>query len=140
MNGNNLKECREILNMTQKELGKVFNLSEFTISGWENSHDSIPLEKLVKFCNMYNFSIDYILKLDKEINSDIKINLDKKKVGENLKKLRKELKLTQANIAKICSISQTTYSNYEIGLNLISTTTLYIICKKNNISAYQILN
>ncbi len=140
MNGNNLKECREILNMTQKELGKVFNLSEYTISGWENSHDSIPLEKLVKFCNMYNFSIDYILKLDKEINSDIKINLDKKKIGENLKKLRKELKLTQANIANICSISQTTYSNYEIGLNLISTTTLFIICKKNNISAYQILN
>jgi len=60
---NNLKFCRETLEMTQKELGFVFGVSHKTISGWENSYDIIPLSKLIKFCNLYEFSVDYVVGL-----------------------------------------------------------------------------
>ena len=45
MIGNNLRYCREELEMTQKELGFVFGVHESTISGWETGKDTIPLRK-----------------------------------------------------------------------------------------------
>lgn len=130
---NNLKYCREELEMTQKELGYVFGVSRYTVHGWENGHDTIPLNKLVKFCNLYGYSLDFVCKLSKNTKYN-KIHLDKNIIGNNLKKLRKKLNLSQQQLANECNISQTTYSGYETGKYLINTITLYIICKKYNIS------
>lgn len=130
---NNLKYCREELEMTQKELGYIFGVSRYTIHGWENGHDTMPLNKLVKFCNLYGYSLDFVCKLSKNTKYN-KINLDKNIIGNNLKELRKKLNLSQQQLADECNISQTTYSGYETGKYLINTITLYIICKKYNIS------
>ena len=65
---NNLKSCREELEITQEELGKVLGVSRKTVTGWENNYDSMPLTKLVKFSNLYKYSIDYILGLSNENN------------------------------------------------------------------------
>lgn len=137
---NNLKRCREELEMTQKELGYVFGVSRFTVHGWENGHDTMPLNKLIKFCNLYNYSIDFVCGLTNKNIRQNKIDVDKNKIGNNLKKLRKELKLSQKKLADECNISQTTYSGYETGQYLINTITIYTICKKYNISMYDILN
>lgn len=140
MFNNNLKEARENLEMTQKELGYVFGVHETTVSGWETGKDNIPLIKLVKFCNLYNYSLDFVVGFDrKNKKCDIHIKLDKKKIGNKLKIIRKKLNLTQQQIADECGISQTTYSNYELGINLINTLTLYTICKNHNISMDSIL-
>jgi len=137
---NNLKFCREELEMTQKELGFVFGVSDKTIANWENSYDSIPLPKLVRFCNLYNYSVDYALGLTKR-NAlyDTKIVLNKKELGKKLRKIRKELHLTQKDIADECSISRTTLTYYELGKNLITTRSLYIFCKNHKLSADDIL-
>lgn len=58
---NNLKECREELDMTQKELGNVFGVCKNTVSCWENMHNIMPFKKLIKFCNLYNYSLDYVI-------------------------------------------------------------------------------
>lgn len=132
---NNLKYIREYLEMTQKELGSVFNVAESTYSGWETGRDVIPLKHLYKFSLKYGYSMDYLLKLNSEnVKYDKIDSIDRKMVGEKLKKIRKDLKLTQQQIADECMISQTTYSNYELGNNLISTMSLYTICKNHNIS------
>ncbi len=132
---NNLKACREELEMTQKELGNIFGVSDSTVRGWENAYDTIPLKKLVRFCNLYNYSLDYVVgftRKNKEYNHKIKI--DNNLIGKNLKYLRNKLKLSQQKIADICSISRSAYSHYEIGLSLITTLTLYTICKTYNVS------
>lgn len=135
MLNNNLKFCRESLEMTQKELGFVFGVAESTVSGWENNNDIMPLTKLIKFCNLYNFSIDYVTGLNRtNIKYDKILKLDKVMIGKTLKNLRKKLRLTQQEIANECSISQTTYSNYELGITLITTLSLYTICKNHNLS------
>ena len=113
MFNNNLKEARENLEMTQKELGYVFGVHETTVSGWETGKDNSPLTTLVRFCNVYNYSLDFVVGFDrknKQYNTHIK--LDKKKIGSKLKIIRKKLNLTQQQIADECGISQTTYSNY----------------------------
>ena len=132
---NNLKYIREYMEMTQKELGKVFNVAESTHNGWETGRDVIPLKHLYKFSLIYGYSMDYLLKLNsKNIKYDKLDSIDRKMVGDKLKRIRKDLNLTQQQIADECMISQTTYSNYELGNNLISTMSLYTICKNHNIS------
>ena len=132
---NNLKYIREYMEMTQKELGSVFNVAESTYSGWETGRDVIPLKHLYKFSLKYGYSMDYLLKLNSEnVKYDKIDSIDRKMIGDKLKRIRKDLKLTQQQIADECMISQTTYSNYELGNNLISTMSLYTICKNHNIS------
>jgi DNA-binding helix-turn-helix protein len=132
---NNLKYAREDLEMTQEELGYVFGVKKATISNWENGYDIIPLNKLVKFCNLYNYSFDFIVGFTRENKIYPKLNkIDKIKIGKNLKDLRNRLNLTQQQIADECSISRATFCHYELGMNLISTLTLYTICKNHKIS------
>lgn len=132
---NNLKYAREDLEMTQEELGYVFGVKKATISNWENGYDIIPLNKLVKFYNLYNYSFDFIVGFTRENKIYPKLNkIDKIKIGKNLKDLRNRLNLTQQQIADECSISRATFCHYELGMNLISTLTLYTICKNHKIS------
>lgn len=132
---NNLKYAREDLEMTQEELGYVFGVKKATISNWENGYDIIPLNKLVKFCNLYNYSFDFIVGFTRENKIYPKLNkIDKIKIGKNLKDLRNRLNLTQQQIADECSIFRATFCHYELGMNLISTLTLYTICKNHKIS------
>ncbi len=132
---NNLKWCREELEMTQEELGFVFGVSRKTISGWETANNPIPFSKLIKFCNLYNYSLDFVIGLKrKNTKCDIKIKTNKKEIGKRLKELRESLNLSQLKFADKCGISQTTYSHYETGLNLITTINAYAICKTYNVS------
>ena len=79
MINNNLKYCREELELTQKELGNILGVSITTISKWELGYDPITLKRLVKFCNLYNYSLDYVCgNIFKFQNNRIKIKKNKK--------------------------------------------------------------
>lgn len=134
MYNNNIKFCREELEMTQSELGYVFGVSKQTISGWETANDTIPFNKLVKFSNMYDYSLDYISGFTRNNTKYKKTECNKVEIGKRLKLLRNELNLSQQELADDCNISQTTYSDYETGNYLINTITIYTICKKYNVS------
>lgn len=134
MINNNLKFCREEIGLTQKELGKIFNVKNNTVSGWELGLDTMPFEKLVKFCNLYDYSLDFVIGLSRKNISYPKIKIDKVILGNKLKYLRKKLHLTQQQLSDECNISRTTYSSYECGRYLINTITIYTICKTYNIS------
>ena len=121
--------------MTQIELGFIFGVSGKTVSGWETATDPIPFNKLIKFSNLYHYSLDFIIGLTRHnINYNVQIKPDKVKIGNQLKKLRNSLNLSQQKFAEKCGLSQTTYSHYETGLNLITTTAIFSICKTYNIS------
>ena len=139
MNDNNLKFCREELEMTQAELGLVFGVTGSTVAGWENAHDTMPLPKLVKFANLYKYSLDYITGLSRDNNYYPIDKIDKIKIGKSLKKIRTDLGLTQQHIADECMISQTTYSNYETGQYLVTSLVIYTICKKHKLSIDKII-
>lgn len=61
------------------------------------------------------------------------------KLINKLKIYKEKLNLTQRDIANECAISQTTYSNYEKGYYLVTTMTLYTICKNHDLSMDEIL-
>ena len=135
MFNNNLKWCREELEMTQAELGFVFGISRTTISGWETANDTIPFNKLLKFCSLYDYSLDFVCGLTRyNTIYERPIKTTKEDIGKRLKEFRKSLNLTQTAFTNKCAVSQTIYSHYETGKNLISTTTIYSICKIYNVS------
>lgn len=130
---NNIRYCREELEMTQTELGYIFGVSDSAVRSWETAHDSIPLPKLIKFCNMYDYSLDFVCGLIRNNIKYGKFTTDKIKISKKLKELRNKLGISQQKLSDDCKISQTTYSGYETGNYLINTMNLYYICKTYNV-------
>ena len=136
---NNIKYCREELEMTQEELGYVFGVKGTTVSGWENNNDTMTLPKMVKFANMYHYSLDYITGLSRKNEYTPIKKLDKKEIGTKLKDIREKLGLTQKQIANECMITQQSYSLYENGKTLVTPLVLYTICYNHKLSIDNIL-
>ena len=79
---NNIRYCREELEMTQTELGYIFGVSDSAVRSWETAHDSIPLPKLIKFCNMYDYSLDFVCGLIRNNIKYGKFTTDKIKISK----------------------------------------------------------
>ena len=75
--GKNVQILRKMTNMTQEELAEKMNVSRQTVSKWELGSIFPEIEKLVELCEMFNCSVDQILKgnmdFSHEAYSDIKI-------------------------------------------------------------------
>lgn len=122
-----LRESRESLDIKQKDIAELFKVHFTTVSGWENGNDTIPLARLIIYANHFNFSLDYLYGLTKHnlLYDKIVFNLDN--ISKNLKALRKANNITQRELCKRLNIADSTYSDYENGKRLISTTTLYAL-------------
>ena len=74
--GKNLQILRKMTNMTQEELAEKMKVSRQTISKWEIGSILPEVEKLVELCEMFNCSIDQLLRgnmdYSNEAYSDIK--------------------------------------------------------------------
>ena len=136
MNLERLFFLREENDLRQVDLAKALNLgSRTSISDWETGREIIPLEKLNKYANYFNVSIDYIVGLTntKEcqiINSELNLQT----IAERLKTFRKENHLTQEKLANELNTTHSTLSAYENAKVLIKTSFIYQIAKKYHYS------
>ena len=121
----NFRYTREGLDLKQKDLTTLFNVSPSTISGWETGIDTMPLKHLIKYANTYNFSLDYLFGLNETNEEYYPLEIDLKLVGKNLRIIRKQNKKTQQDVAKIINTSSSGYAHYENARNLIPTTFLF---------------
>lgn len=110
------------MGLNQEEFGKLFepNRTAKTVSGWENNHDSIPLEVIIKYASISNDSLDYLFEITEDAIKYSKFDLDKVKFGQKLKELRLKNNLTQKKLAKLLNTTQSVVSRWENGKNLIS--------------------
>ena len=135
MDYSRIKELRIKNNLPQKDIASYLNISIAAYSQFERMDTLIPIELLNKLANYYHVSLDYLLKISDNPNIDIIcFDLDKKQVGENLKKIRKELKLYQETLALEIGTSHSLISEYESGKKLVSLTYGYAICKRYQVS------
>ena len=130
-----LEYIRKDKNLNQLEIAELINVKQPTYSAWENGTKIIPLKHLNTIANYYNVSLDYLtnLSMQNEKTNQIK-NLDKKLIGNNLKKFRHDNNITQVELAKILNTTHSTLSAYESGKTLILTAFAYQICKTYKIS------
>lgn len=122
MNFDRLKFIRQRKDYTQNKLANILNVKRSAYSLWEIGVNIIPLEKLLLFSNFFNISMDYLCDMtdDKKILFPHK-TLDKKEVGHKIKITRKELKMTQSDLALKFNTTHSAISSYESGKVLIPT-------------------
>lgn len=135
LNFSRIKDLRTENNISQSTIAKYLDINQSTYSKFELNKVTIPIEILNKLANYYHVSLDYLLKITDDLGNDIIWkDLDKKQVGENLKKLRKDNKLYQETLAQEIGTSHSLISEYESGKKLVSLTYGYAICKRYHIS------
>ncbi|MBQ3471150.1 MAG: helix-turn-helix transcriptional regulator [Clostridia bacterium] len=61
-----LKDLREDLDLTQKQVADILNVKQNTYSQYENGIHELPLDALIKLARFYGTSTDYILRLTDE--------------------------------------------------------------------------
>ena len=135
-----IKYIREEQEITQSEVAKKLGVSRSSYGMWEQEHDFIPINRLNKFCNIFNVSIDYVLGFTTIKNYNVIRNeLDKNIIKERLKNIRKENKITQEYLSENTKLTRSLISKYETGRNLIITASLINYCTFFNISADYLL-
>lgn len=134
--GELMKDIRFDYDVKQKEMAAYLEIATSTYNIYEQQYDIIPLKYLIKFCDYFHISLDYMFGFTKTRNNHFEHGeYNYKEVGKNIRKIRKESKLTQEEFAKIVHSTPSSLCRYERGKILISTSTLYEICKRFNVSA-----
>lgn len=70
--GIKIKENRNMLNLTQKELADQLHVSRQTISNWEVERSYPDIESLILLSDIFNLSLDKLLKEDVHMISSLK--------------------------------------------------------------------
>lgn len=75
--GQKLKMFREIENLSQEELGQKLNVSDKTISAWENEERDISLPNATLIADFFNIPKEYFVfdENENKINSEIKAKI-----------------------------------------------------------------
>ncbi len=135
MNNTRLKELRELEFLRQQDIADILKVSRSTYSTWEIGIKIIPLKHLNTLANYYNMSMDYILGLTKKKTKYKKLkSLDKRIIGNNIKKLRNDKHLSLRNLAKVLNTTSSTISAYETGKTLLLTAFAIELANKYHIS------
>lgn len=130
-----LNDIREDNDLSQQDMADILKVKRSTYSLWEIGINIIPLKNLSDFADYFNYSIDYVLGLTNERNSEnLNKGIDFTKLGNNLKRIRLKNNLSQEDMANILGVTQACIAKYEKGIIAISTSNLYKFSKKFNIS------
>ncbi|AGL02822.1 helix-turn-helix domain-containing protein [Desulfoscipio gibsoniae] len=69
--GNRIKTEREKLNMSQDELAQKMDISRQAISKWETGSSYPDIEKILKLSEIFNLSLDELVKGDKNLQENL---------------------------------------------------------------------
>lgn len=61
-----LKELRTDNNLSMKDLAKKIDVTDAAISNWENNINEPKISYIIRLCNYFDVSADYILGLKDE--------------------------------------------------------------------------
>lgn len=121
----NLRNSREDLDLKQKDIADILGVAKSTVSDWENGVHTIPLRRLIKYENHFGFSLDYLFGITRHNEEYLPLEIDLEVVATNLKRIRKDRKVTQEQVATKLNTSQSGYAHYENARYLILTSFLY---------------
>lgn len=74
--GEKLKEARERAGYSQKDVSEKLNVSRQAVSRWENGWSYPDIENLAILSNLYNISLDELIKKDLQNNKDDELGKD----------------------------------------------------------------
>lgn len=69
-----IKDLREDNDLFQKDIAKLLGISQQYYSEYENGKRTIPISHLITLAKYYNVSVDYLVGLSNDKNTNIKKN------------------------------------------------------------------
>ena len=109
-----IKAIREDNDLTQVDIAHLLGVNRSAYSLWELGINTIPLNNLIIFCNIFDLSLDYVLGISNVKNYTLENkNIDINILGQRLKFIRKKEKKTQEDIARLLNTTHSTWSAYE---------------------------
>ena len=61
-----IKELREEKELTQRDMARIFHVSQVTINRWENGETETDFDTLVEISKYFGVSVEYLLGADNE--------------------------------------------------------------------------
>ncbi|SHN87981.1 helix-turn-helix domain-containing protein [Desulfitobacterium chlororespirans] len=135
--GSRIREYRLKRGLTQSQIAEKLNMTESNFSSYERDKSVPPSEVLNKIADYLNVSTDYLLGRKKLKLT--KIYYEEVTVGQRIKELRKEKRLTQQALAKYLDISQQAIVRWESGTSEPSSSKLAKLCQVFNVSSDYVL-
>ena len=129
--GDRLKQQRKIKNLTQDDVAEKLNVSRQTISSWENEKSYPDIKSLISLSDMYDVSLDTMLKED----SGMKEFIEKNDLRKNLVGLRCTTYSFNVLIVFLNLISYHHHvftDKYQIFLLILAISSLWIMNSFNN--------
>ena len=71
--GNEIKDKRLKLRLTQDQVSQELHISRQTLSNWENNKTLPDIQSLISLSNLYGLSLDELIKEDTSMQKKIKI-------------------------------------------------------------------
>ena len=136
-NNDRIKDLRIDNDLSQDDVADILGVVQQTYSPWELGYETIPLKHLNTLSNYYKVSMDYILGFTDKKNYPNEKNfksLSKDLVGENIRIIRSDFKLSLRKLASILDTTSSTISAYETGKTLLLSSFAIDICKKYKLS------
>lgn len=82
--GKKLKEVRMKLNLTQEQVAEELFVSRQTISNWENEKSYPDILSIIKLSDLYNISLDELLKGDQKMIEHLDVSTNVVKSNKKL--------------------------------------------------------
>lgn len=82
--GNQIKKYRQSINLTQEELAEKIYVTRQTVSNWENGKNYPDLNSLIMLCDLFNISLDILVKGDV-------IEMKKQVVQDDVRKFKRDM-------------------------------------------------
>lgn len=120
----------------QRDLANYIGVSLNTYRAYECESAIFPIKHLIKVCEFYGVSLDYIFgftELKNYLNDNFTINTEKSR--KRIRLFRTNLYLTMKDLGKFLNCSESNINDYEAGRAIISTKKLYKLCKTYCVSA-----
>ena len=116
-----LKEARNLTGFTQKEVAKEINISNVSISQYENGSREPDINTLSKFADFYGCSVDWLIGrgdypgFEPVYKWDGVISSRTTQFPAKMKSARQKTGLSQAKIAKQIGVPRSNITKYELG-------------------------
>ncbi|WP_300629026.1 helix-turn-helix transcriptional regulator [uncultured Thomasclavelia sp.] len=81
--GNQIKKYRQSIKLTQEELAEKIYVTRQTVSNWENGKNYPDLNSLIMLCDLFNISLDILVKEDV-------IEMKKQVVQDDVRKFKRD--------------------------------------------------
>lgn len=116
-----IKELRKSMKMLQGDLAKKINVSQATVSGWENGSFEPSGEALYRLATLFGVSIDYLLGYSNDKGIAPVKNNEKEPTPEewdSLNDIQKEIIALMGNMSQESQAELLKQAQYQIWLEL----------------------